>query len=404
MNIFAKMYCRVYQTIFKWAIPLMPYREPQILDSVLDVKNILVEKNITKVLLVTDQGIKNLKLTDTLEKDLKQANIDVVVFDETVPNPTIQNIENGLKKYLENDCQGIIAFGGGSVMDCAKVIGARVVCPKKTVPKMKGLLKIRKPLPTLIAIPTTAGTGSETTIAAVISDPENKLKYPINDFNLIPHYAVLDPSLTIGLPPHLTSTTGMDALTHAIEAYIGNSTTKYTRHNSLEACRLIFENIEKAYTDGSNERARRHMLKGSYLAGLSFTISYVGYVHAIAHSLGGFYGTAHGLANAVILPYMLSEYGESIYGKLKDIAVYCNIARPYDNKQIASSKLINRILEMNDNMKIPKRFDFIKEEDIPLLAKHASSEANPLYPVPKLLNARELEKIYYKISSVSLKN
>lgn len=404
MNIFAKAYCRIYQTIFKWAIPLMPYREPQILDSVLDVKNILNEKSITKVLLVTDEGIQNLKLTDNLINDLKQAQIDVIIYDKTIPNPTIQNIEDGLKIYLDNNCQAIIAFGGGSVMDCAKIIGARVVCPKKTVPKMKGLLKIRKPLPTLIAIPTTAGTGSETTIAAVISDPENKLKYPINDFNLIPHYAVLDPTLTIGLPPSLTSTTGMDALTHAIEAYIGNSTNKHTRHNALEACRLIFDNIEKVYKDGSNERARRNMLKGSYMAGVAFTISYVGYVHAIAHSLGGFYGTPHGLANAVILPYVLSEYGEKIYGKLKEIAVYCNIARPYDNKEIASSKLINRILEMNDNMNIPKSFDFIKEEDIPHLAKHASHEANPLYPVPKLLNAKELEKLYYKISSVNLNN
>lgn len=404
MNIFAKAYCRMYQTIFKWAIPLMPYREPQILDSVLDVKNILNEKSITKVLLVTDAGIQNLKLTDSLVDDLKQAQIDVIIYDKTIPNPTIQNIEDGLKVYLENNCEGIIAFGGGSVMDCAKVIGARVVCPKKTVPKMKGLLKIRKPLPTLIAIPTTAGTGSETTIAAVISDPDNKLKYPINDFNLIPHYAVLDPTLTLGLPPSLTSTTGMDALTHAIEAYIGNSTNKHTRHNALEACRLIFDNIEKAYNDGSNERARRNMLKGSYMAGVAFTISYVGYVHAIAHSLGGLYGTPHGLANAVILPYVLSEYGEKIYDKLKEIAVYCNIARPYDNKEIASSKLINKILEMNDNMRIPKSFDFIKEEDIPRLAKHASREANPLYPVPKLLNAKELEKLYYKISSVHLNN
>ena len=402
MNIFAKMYCRTYQTIFKWLIPLMPYREPEILDSVLKVKDVLSTNNIHKVLLVTDSGIKKVQLTDSLEKDLKDKNIEVFVFDKTVPNPTIQNIEDGLKMYVDNGCEGIIAFGGGSVMDCAKVIGARVVKPKQSVRKMKGLLKIRKPLPLLIAIPTTAGTGSETTVAAVISDPENKMKYPINDFNLIPRYAVLDASLTLNLPPMLTATTGMDALTHAIEAYIGNSTTKKTRHYALEACRLIFENLEKVYADGNNERARAHMLKASYQAGIAFTISYVGYVHAVAHSLGGWYGTAHGLANAVILPYVLSEYGKTIYNKLKDIAVYCNIARPYDNPQIASSKLINKILEMNENMGIPKRFDFIKQEDISTLAKHASSEGNPLYPVPKLLNAKELEKIYYQISSENL--
>lgn len=402
MNIFAKMYCRTYQTIFKWMIPLMPYREPEILNSVLDVKNILQANNLHKALLVTDQGIKKLGLTDSLEQDLKNNNIEVFVFDQTVPNPTIQNIEDGLKIYLDNNCDCIISFGGGSVMDCAKVIGARVSNPKKTVRKMKGLLKVGKKLPMLIAIPTTAGTGSETTVAAVISDPENKSKYAINDFNLIPNYAVLDPTLTINLPPMLTATTGMDALTHAIEAYIGNSTNKRTRHLALEACRLIFENLEKVYTDGKNERARAHMLKASYMAGIAFTISYVGYVHAIAHSLGGYYGTPHGLANAVILPYMLNEYGKTIYQKLKEIAVYCNIARPYDSAQTASSKLINKILEMNEFMQIPKRFDFIKEEDIPTLAKHASAEGNPLYPVPKLMNAKELEKIYYIISNEKL--
>lgn len=402
MNIFAKMYCRTYQTIFKWMIPLMPYREPEILNSVLDVKNILQANNLNKALLVTDQGIKKLGLTDSLEQDLKNNNIEVFVFDQTVPNPTIQNIEDGLKIYLDKNCDCIISFGGGSVMDCAKVIGARVSNPKKTIRKMKGLLKVGKKLPMLIAIPTTAGTGSETTVAAVISDPENKSKYAINDFNLIPNYAVLDPTLTINLPPMLTATTGMDALTHAIEAYIGNSTNKRTRHLALEACRLIFENLEKVYTDGKNERARSHMLKASYMAGIAFTISYVGYVHAIAHSLGGYYGTPHGLANAVILPYMLNEYGKTIYQKLKEIAVYCNIARPYDSAQTASSKLINKILEMNEFMQIPKRFDFIKEEDIPTLAKHASAEGNPLYPVPKLMNAKELEKIYYIISNEKL--
>lgn len=402
MNIFAKMYCRTYQTIFKWMIPLMPYREPEILNSVLDVKNILQANNLNKALLVTDQGIKKLGLTNSLEQDLKNNNIEVFVYDQTVPNPTIQNIEDGLKIYLDNNCDCIISFGGGSVMDCAKVIGARVSNPKKTVRKMKGLLKVGKKLPMLIAIPTTAGTGSETTVAAVISDPENKSKYAINDFNLIPNYAVLDPTLTINLPPMLTATTGMDALTHAIEAYIGNSTNKRTRHLALEACRLIFENLEKVYTDGKNERARSHMLKASYMAGIAFTISYVGYVHAIAHSLGGYYGTPHGLANAVILPYMLNEYGKTIYQKLKEIAVYCNIARPYDSAQTASSKLINKILEMNEFMQIPKRFDFIKEEDIPTLAKHASAEGNPLYPVPKLMNAKELEKIYYIISNEKL--
>lgn len=398
MNIFSKIYCRMYQGIFRLVLPMMPYRQPQTLDSVLDIKTVLQEKNITKVLIVTDQGIKDLKLTNSLEKDLKANKIKYVIYDGTIPNPTIENIEEGLELYTREACQGIIAFGGGSVMDCAKMIGARVVRPEKSVAKMKGLLKVRKELPLLIAIPTTAGTGSETTVTAVITDSEKKRKYTINDFNLIPHYAVLDETLTLGLPPQLTATTGMDALTHAIEAYIGNSTTKETRKYALDAMRYIFQNIEKVYNDGSNARARKHMLNASYLAGLAFTRSYVGYVHAVAHTLGGEYHTPHGLANAVILPYVLGIYGKSIHSKLRTIAVYCEIAHSYDSDQIAASKLINKILELNEKMNIPKTFDYIKEQDIPTLAKYASKEANPLYPVPVLMSAKELQKIYYKIS------
>ena len=321
------------------------------------------------------------------------------VFDDVVPNPTIDNIEAGKACYEENKCEAIIALGGGSVMDCAKMIGARVANPDKTVSQMKGLLKVKNKLPVLIAIPTTAGTGSETTLTAVITDSSTHHKYTINDFDLIPKYAVLDESLTLKLPAGLTATTGMDAFTHAIEAYIGNSTTDFTRRCALDAIRLIVENLPKVYADPSNERARKYMLKASYLAGLAFSRSYVGYVHAIAHSLGGKYGTPHGLANAVILPYVLSEYGPKLNKKLKTMAVFAGIARPYDEEQIAASKFINKIFEFNETFGIPKKFDFINSEDIPELAKKADKEANPLYPVPKLMNAKELEKLYYKLQA-----
>lgn len=387
----------MFQGVMKIALPMMPYREPKPLESVLEISGLLKELNIDNVIIITDKGIRDLKLTKSLEKDLKDNRIKFVVFDEVVPNPTSANVENAVTVYNENGCKAIIAFGGGSVMDCAKAMGARVVNPKKPLSKMKGLLKVKYPLPTLIAIPTTAGTGSETTVSAVITDSVTHHKYVINDFDLIPHYAVLDATLTLGLPMGLTATTGMDALTHAIEAFIGKATTDATRKNALEAARLIFENLPRVMEDGKNERARGQMLRASYLAGLAFTRSYVGYVHAIAHSLGGKYGTAHGLANAVILPYVLSEYGNTIYDKLKVMAVYCNIARPYESEELATNKLINRIIEMNEIYGIPKTFDFIKEEDIPQMAKNADKEANPLYPVPKLMNAKELEKMYYRI-------
>lgn len=388
------MYCRMYQGIFKMAMPLLPYREPITLESVLDIKSVLKSNNINKVLIVTDNGVRGLGLTTSLEKDLEENEIGVSVYDKTVPNPTIDCIEEALDMYISEGCKGIIAFGGGSVMDCAKVVGARSVKPNQSVEKMKGLLKVGKKLPLLIAIPTTAGTGSETTLAAVITDSKTHYKYPINDFNLIPQYAVLDSSLTLGLPKGLTATTGMDALTHAIEAYIGKSTTKKTRTCALEACKLIFENLPKAYTNGKDKDARQNMLRASYLAGVAFTRSYVGYVHAIAHSLGGKYGVPHGLANAIILPYMLNEYDKSAHKKLKEIAVYCGLAEESDSAKVASSKVINKIIEFNTNMQIPNKIEGIKEKDIPALAILADKEGNPLYPVPKLMNAKELEEMY----------
>ena len=397
MNLFKKLYCRIYQNIFQLAIPLMPYRQPQVETSVNTIPNILRIHGCSNPLLVTDKSINGLGLTKELEKALTQNKITYTIYDETIPNPTITNIENGVKIFLDKRCDSIIAFGGGSVMDCAKIIGARIVKPNKPVAKMKGLLKIGKKLPLLIAIPTTAGTGSETTLAAVITDDATHHKYPINDFCLIPKYAVLDYKNTLGLPPHITSTTGMDALTHAVEAYIGGSTTRKTRKEAELATTLIVNNLPIAYTDGKNETARANMLMASYHAGVAFTISYVGYVHAIAHSLGGRYGVPHGLANAIILPYVLEAYGPKIHKKLARLARISGIAEENDSNAVGALKFIAWIKETNKFMNIPTHIEQLKREDIPSLAKLADAEANPLYPVPVLMNPKELERLYYKL-------
>lgn len=399
MNIFKRFYCRTYQKVFKSLLPVLPYREPKLLKSYADIADVLKDKKVSKVLLVTDKGINSLGLTKSLETELKQNQIKVFVFDKTVANPTTQNVDDALKMYKSNDCQALIAFGGGSAMDCAKATGARIARPKKSLGKMKGVLKVRKKLPLLIAIPTTAGTGSETTLAAVITDSQTRHKYAINDFPLIPQYAVLLPDLTVGLPKHITSTTGLDALTHAIEAYIGNSTTKDTRKHALEAIKAIFDNLEVAYNDGSNISARENMLLASYKAGLAFTKSYVGYVHAIAHSLGGKYNIAHGLANAVLLPYVLKAYGKKIYKKLWQIALYAGLCDKSTPKEVAAKIVIEKIQDMNTNMNIPKYIEGIKEEDIKSLAQTAEKEGNPLYPVPQLWTRKEFEKIYFEVKN-----
>lgn len=392
-----KIYCRTFQLVFKMALPFLPYRNPKIIPSVAGVADVCRKRNVDSVMIVTDEGIRKLGLTEFLEKSLTDHGISYCIYDRTVANPTIWNVEEARELYLEKGAQAIIAFGGGSSMDCAKAAGARIVKPRQSISQMKGLLKVHKRLPLLIAIPTTAGTGSETTLAAVITDSEKHHKYPINDFSLIPRYAVLDYHETVGLPRSITATTGMDALTHAVEAYIGGSTTKETRQMAEEAVHLVYQYLKAAYDDGYDKEARSGMLKAAYCAGVAFTKSYVGYVHAVAHSLGGQYGTPHGLANAVILPIVLRMYGPACEKKLAKLARNAGVVDQRMDDQEAAACFIDWIQQMNDSMEIPRHLSEIREEDIPVMARHADKEGNPLYPVPVLMNRKELEQIYYEV-------
>ncbi len=397
MNPLKKVYCRCFQLVFRLAIPLMPYRKPQILSSVADCADELERLGVTSVLLVTDSFLRSSGATAFLEQTLADRGIACHVYDGTRPNPTVQNVQESTERYHAGGCQALVAFGGGSSMDCAKATGACVVYPGRKLSKMKGLLRVLRQLPPLVAIPTTAGTGSETTVTAVITDPDRKHKYTMNNFTMIPRYAVLDASVTYSLPPQLTATTGMDALTHAVEAFVGGSTTKETRQLALEATALIFANIKAAYDDGSNHAAREAMLQAAYKAGVAFTKSYVGYVHAVAHSLGGQYNVPHGLANSVLLPVVLERYGATVHRKLRHLALAAGVCRESDSAETAAKKFIRAIRELNKAMGIPEKFDVIREVDIPQMACHADREANPLYPVPVLMDDRELRCFYRSV-------
>ncbi len=390
MNIFFKAYCRLYQLLLKLSIPFLPYRTPKILNSYNDISLIIKKNKLNNIFIVTGPNIYKKGLLNELENNLKQNNINYYIFNKTESNPTINNVLEAKKEYIENKCSAIIAFGGGSPMDLAKILGASIVT-NKPIYKMKGLLKIRKKLPLLIAIPTTAGSGSETTLAAVITD-NNHIKYPINDFCLIPKYVLLDYKLTLSLPKNITCTTGMDALTHAIEAYIGQSLTNETKMYSLKAIELILNNLYKAY-QYNDEEAKNNMLIASFYAGCAFTKSYVGYVHALAHAIGGKYNLPHGLLNAIILPKVLIKYDKCIYKKIAFISKNNNIASENDNNEIAFNKFINYILELNNKMNIPTKINELNENDIHYLATLAYNEANPLYPVPKLFSIKDLEDI-----------
>ena len=394
MNLIQHICCRAYQGVFRAALPFLPYREPEILHRCEELPDTLKQHKIKKILIVTDPGIVACGLITKITSVLAKEKISYSVYDQTSANPTVRNVEEALALYQKEHCQALLAIGGGSAMDCAKALGARISCPKKTLGQLKGTLHVLHRIPLLIAVPTTAGTGSENTLAAVITDSEKKHKYVLNDFVLIPRYAILDAELTYSLPPHLTATTGMDALTHAVEAYIGRSTTKETREKALLAVKTIYQNIETAYHDGHNHAAREQMLNAAYLAGFAFSRSYVGYVHAVAHSLGGQYNIPHGLANAVLLPEVLESYGSCIHQKLHMLGCAAGVCTEQDSIKAGAGKFIASIRTLNKSMGIPDFLSGIQERDIETMSVHAAKEATPLYPVPKLMTRKELEAFY----------
>ncbi len=395
-----KIYYRMRQWVFKVGMYALRWRQSEILvgpNSILDLPSLISQQKINKVLIVTDKQLISLGLLNSLKQKLEESHIEFVIYDGTVPNPTNENIEEALSMFNTEKCEGIVAFGGGSPMDCAKGVAARLARPNKTIEQLKGNIRVWKKPPTTFAVPTTAGTGSETTLAAVISDSLTHEKYLINDVVLIPEFAVLDPILTINLPKTVTAHTGMDALCHATESFISQTTTKKSREDSLLAIKLIYSNLEAVYQDGSNVKARENMLVASYHAGAAFTRAYVGYVHSIAHAIGGKYGLPHGYVIAITLPYVLKEYGESVVKPLAELSDAAGLTVKSKSDEEKAKSFIKSIEKFNVKFNIPMKVTELEESDIPHLAKLAAKEANPLYPVPVIFNQKELEMIMKKM-------
>lgn len=391
----SKVYCRVFQAVMKVGNYFMGYRMPEYIEgpgSIKDLPKMLKEKGAGKVLIVTDNGLMGLGLPKSLMDALEKDGIEYALYSDVQPNPTSDNVEAGFKIYQEQGCQAIVAMGGGSPMDCAKGVGAKVAHPNKKVSQLQGLLKVHKKIPLFFAIPTTAGTGSETTVAAVITDSETNHKASINDPAILPKYAVLDPELTVGLPPFITATTGMDALCHAVEAYTNHTyNTKLEDQLSKEAVKLIYDNLLLAYQDGKNIEARQNMQKAAFFAGRAFTRGCVGYVHAVGHTLGGLYHVPHGLAMSIILPHVMRQFGSAVYDKLADLADVCGMEGK--NNREKAEKFIEWMEEMKVKMGIPVGTDAIHDEDVEQIIQWAMKEANPLYPVPVVWNHDDFVKL-----------
>jgi len=378
------------------------WRKPELIEGegcVTKLSGYIKKSGIKSVLLVTGQGTMKRGSANSLLEALKNDGIAVAIYDKTVPNPTISNVEEALVLYKENNCEGIIAFGGGSPIDCAKGVGVRVARQEKSIPQLRGYLKVRAQLPPVYAIPTTAGTGSEATVAAVIDDEATHDKFSITDLSLIPYAAVLDPQLTVSLPKNVTAATGMDALTHAVESYIGRSNTDETRKMSINAVKLIFKNLHIAYTDGTNIKARHNMQLAAHYAGIAFTRAYVGNVHAVAHTVGGLYNTPHGYACAVIMPHVLESYGKTVHKQLAELADVVNLSG--ETAQQKAQAFIKAIRELNAHMDIPETVDFIVGSDIPVMVDRAYHEANPGYPVPRIFTRKDFSELIHKLMSTS---
>ena len=345
-----------------------------------------------KILIVTDSIIAKLGLLKPLTNALNAGGAQFVVFDEITPDAPIPLIEKGIAFYQANDCDAIVAFGGGSSMDASKAIAVAIANPKP-LRQLAGYLKgLRTPVK-IYAVPTTAGTGSEVTVAAVISDPENHKKLVIVDPRMVPKMAALDPSLMTGLPPHITAATGIDALTHAIEAFVGHWTTEYSDGMARSAVGLIFENLRTAYRDGHNLQARENMSLASTYAGFAFTRANVGYVHAIAHQFGGLYHTPHGLANAIMLPLVLKFSSPAITDRLALLAVSARVGRPDESADELAQKFLDAVDQLNVDLGIPTTLQALQEADIPALAKAACHEAHTGYPVPRYMSQQECEDL-----------
>ena len=389
------IWCRTFQAVLKIGNYFMGYRMPHYLegpDKIKELGSFLKKKRINDVLVVTGSGMVRRGQVQPMLDGFEENGIRYTLQTYDTTDPTSDDVEAGYETFRENGCRAIVALGGGSRIDCAKGIAAKAVKPRKKVSQLQGLLKVHCPIPPFVAIPTTAGAGSETTVAAVITDSATHRKAAINDPFLIPKYAVLDPVLTKGLPPYTTATTGMDALAHAVEAYTnGTYNTKLENRLAKEAVKLIHDNVLLAFEDGSNLEARQNMQRGAFYAGRAFTRGCVGYVHAIGHTLGGLYGVAHGLAMAVLLPHVMRQFGSEAHQKLADLADVCGIGGA--NRAEKANNFIKWIEETNEKMGLPNGFDMIKDEDIDQMIKWARKEANPLYPVPVVWSPDDFRRL-----------
>ncbi|RMF23966.1 MAG: iron-containing alcohol dehydrogenase [Deltaproteobacteria bacterium] len=383
----------------KVIMKLLPDRVPVTFvgaDAVREMCEAIGHLGVRKPLVVTDAGLVKAGIVEQVTKQLEAAGLEPIVYDGVEPDPTFAQVGAGIARYRGEGCDCIVAVGGGSSMDAAKLMAA-ILGNDKPAEKLEGLLKVRKPTVPLFAIPTTAGTGSEVTVVAVISDTHTHTKKFFIDPKLIPSMAALDPTLMVGLPPAITAATGMDALTHAVESYLCSTSTAQTEAYALTSVRLVFANLPTAYKKGTDLAARKAMALASYYGGLAFTRTGVGYVHAIAHAFGAYYRTPHGLANAIVLPHVLEYSKDAARRRLAELADAVALGGNSDAEK--ADRFIEAVRNLESEVGIPPTLDALRRSDIPAIARQAVTEAHMDYPVPRYMDQSECERMLERMLS-----
>ena len=360
----------------------------------------IATRGLKKLMLVTDADLVRIGLHKEIVATLEKEGVEVTIYSEITPNPTIEQMNQGISVGKQNQCSGILALGGGSPIDAAKIIAAAIT-NDMPVTEMEGLAKIKQPPLPLFAIPTTAGTGSEATIASVVTNTQEQRKFTVANMMLVPLSAALDPALMVGLPPAVTAATGVDVLTHAIEAFVATSAKDKTKDDARLAVRLTFRSLREAYNNGSNLLAREDMAMASYYAGVAIADAGVGYVHAIAHQLGGLYHVPHGLANAVVLPHVLDASKGAITAELAELAQLVGLGNSGDSDAVLADHFIQAVRELNRDLGLPEFLKEIRREDVPLIVDRAREEAFNYFAVPKYLSLDEGRALVQKLIPTS---
>lgn len=384
---------------------VVPIPRPQLFigeQSCFELCDLMINEGTTKVLIVTDSVLNQLGIPDKITDYLQEKGIGYHLYDGITPDPTFSVVEEGIKHSVDNNCDAILALGGGSVIDAAKII-AISQATKRRPQKLMGLLKASKIMP-LYCVPTTAGTGSEATLGAVVSDDKTHQKSLSIDPRMVPLAAAIDPVIMKGMPAHITADTGIDVLTHALEAWMSVNATSETDYYAASATRTVFQYLTVAYNDGSDLKAREEMGIAAHYAGIAFNKAGLGYVHGIAHQLGAFYGIPHGRANAIVLPHILEANREVCQRRLAILAKKAGVvdsANPKAGDAKLADHLINQVKALIADTHIDLTVKDMKESDFKQIAKAAAAEVRDTYAVPKYFTQAEIIEILHKIKSTS---